>query len=116
MDYSRFERLLLRLKHPHTSDMHWSSTSAWGMVEALDSVALQQTASLIKAANFFSISMDEATTVHNRGMLCIHGYVLNLNLNLARHSRCDVWHALVACMYPDFLAVRISVRLEFCKF
>ncbi len=59
------EGVLLHLKHPHTSDKHWSSWSAWHMVEALSSVALQHSASLIKGANFFSISMDEATTVDN---------------------------------------------------
>lgn len=59
---SRMPKLLLRLKHPFTSAMHWGRSSAWGMVEALSSVLEQQNVRLLRAAHFFSISLDEATT------------------------------------------------------
>jgi hypothetical protein len=75
-EFSRMEKLLLAVKHPQVSDMRWSGTSAWSTVEAMDSVRLSKAVEKIHSASFFSISLDEATTVDNRTMLSIHAYVM----------------------------------------
>jgi hypothetical protein len=76
LDYSRMESLLMTVKHKHVSDMHWSGRAAWSIVEAIDSVAVARDVAKIQGAQFFSISLDEATSVDNRTYASVHAYIM----------------------------------------
>ena len=71
---SREEFEVLRV--PHFSTSHWSITSGWELSEALDSVLLDKTKELVRAARFMALSLDEAVGIDKNSRLCLHLYVM----------------------------------------
>ena len=61
---------------PHFSTSHWSVTSGWELAEALDSVLMDKTKELVRAARFVALSLDEAVGIDKKSRLCLHLYVM----------------------------------------
>ncbi|KAJ9516995.1 hypothetical protein QJQ45_027348, partial [Haematococcus lacustris] len=61
---------------PAIAAKHWKDDSAWQIAEALYSVMRKHDLEVLQSATFLSLSLDEATTVDNRAVMCVHGYVV----------------------------------------
>ncbi|KAJ9532325.1 hypothetical protein QJQ45_010373 [Haematococcus lacustris] len=68
---------LLRVaRTPAIAAKHWKDDNAWQIAEALYSVMRKHDLEVMQSATFLSLSLDEATIVDNRAVMCVHGYVV----------------------------------------
>ncbi|GFH10726.1 uncharacterized protein HaLaN_06092 [Haematococcus lacustris] len=75
-DLKAMQTLLRTIKQPAVAKAHWKDSVGWQMAEAIDAVYQEANNDLLDAAQFISITLDEATTVNNMDVMCVHAYVL----------------------------------------
>ncbi|KAJ9516052.1 hypothetical protein QJQ45_024482, partial [Haematococcus lacustris] len=75
-DLEPMAKLLTAIKHTAVAKAHWKDNAGWQIAEAVDAVYQEASKELLDAAHFISISLDEATTVDNMAVMCVHAYVL----------------------------------------
>ncbi|KAJ9528750.1 hypothetical protein QJQ45_020653 [Haematococcus lacustris] len=75
-DLEAMVKMLRKIKHTAVAKAHWKDNAGWQMAEAIDAVYQEADKDLLNSAQFISISKDEATTVDNMAVMCVHAYVL----------------------------------------
>ncbi|KAJ9516060.1 hypothetical protein QJQ45_024487 [Haematococcus lacustris] len=70
------QTLLRTIKQPAVAKAHWKDSDGWQMAEAIDAVYQEANNDLLDAAQFISITLDEATTMNSMSVMCVHAYVL----------------------------------------
>ncbi|KAJ9520685.1 hypothetical protein QJQ45_007546 [Haematococcus lacustris] len=75
-DLEAMVKMLTKIKHTAVAKAHWKDNAGWQMAEAIDAVYQEANKELLNSAQFISISLDEATTVDNMAVMCVHAYVL----------------------------------------
>jgi hypothetical protein len=76
---------LLRLKN--NPKKHWIDTSGWGMVESMHDVVLENKKNIVQKSEFFTLSVNEMTTIDNQQWISAHicNNEMGLNSNFANH-------------------------------
>ncbi len=64
-EYEAFRELFASWKYKITLKKHWTNGSGWGMVKAMHDVVLTSIKANVQVANYFSMTIDEVTTLDN---------------------------------------------------
>jgi len=64
--YEALKEFFSILKVKNNPRKHWIDGSGWGMAETMHDVVLTSIKAVTQATNYFSMSVDEATTLDNQ--------------------------------------------------
>jgi hypothetical protein len=76
-EYRSREELYQFLNVPECPSMHWCHGSGWLMAEHIYDFVKTKQRSMVEAAAFISLSVDETTAVDNSSVIVIHCYVMS---------------------------------------
>lgn len=75
--YEGKQRLFQRLLGPACPSMHWGDNAGWEIADAQAAVVKAAVVKRFKAAKFMSVSLDEGTSVDNKAVMSVHGYIIS---------------------------------------
>ena len=94
IDYEAYCELFMQLSVPNCPRKHWSASLGWEMADSMSKVLSTHTKKVLAAclakARFYSVSVDEITTVDHKSWLSVHIYIfvgfssLSIFLSLSR--------------------------------
>jgi len=75
-EFESLKDLYLLLNVKNNLRKHWTNSNKWEMAKCMHKIVLQNTKTIVGDSTFFTLSVNEVTTIDNQQWINVHVYMM----------------------------------------